>query len=61
VLSDLRPPEVSRREAAVRVQESHDFDLLQRCWTGNDHPVRRCRWLMSIFREPAMGWPKRFH
>ena len=32
--------EVDGRRAAVRVQESYDFDLLQRFWSSHGHPVR---------------------
>ncbi|MCB9947540.1 MAG: AAA family ATPase [Rhodospirillaceae bacterium] len=28
------------RTASLRVQESHDFDLLHRFWSSHDHPVR---------------------
>ncbi len=28
------------RRASLRVQESHDFDLLHRFWSSHDHPVR---------------------
>lgn len=35
---ELRP--VDDRTVTVRLQESHDFDLLHRFWTSHDHPVR---------------------
>jgi ATPase family associated with various cellular activities (AAA) len=34
----LRP--VRGRDTRLRVQESHDFDLLHRFWSSHDHPVR---------------------
>lgn len=39
-LSGMTLNRVCGREATLRVQESHDFDLLHRFWSSHDHPVR---------------------
>ncbi|MFV0524138.1 MAG: AAA family ATPase [Acidimicrobiales bacterium] len=39
-LSGHGPSLIAGREATIRLQESHDFDLLHRYWTSHEHPVR---------------------
>jgi AAA+ superfamily predicted ATPase len=39
-LSTIELPPADGRAITVRLQESHDFDLLHRFWTSHDHPVR---------------------
>jgi hypothetical protein len=40
LLSGMRLAPARGRDARLRVQESHDFDLLHRFWSSHEHPVR---------------------
>jgi hypothetical protein len=39
-LSRVNSAPILGSEAAFRVQESHDFDLLHRFWSSHDHPLK---------------------
>lgn len=39
-LSYLSRLEVAGRQVTLKMQESHDFDLLQRFWTSHDQPIK---------------------
>ncbi|MBZ0238597.1 MAG: ATP-binding protein, partial [Deltaproteobacteria bacterium] len=40
VLATMALPPIAGRRCAMRVQQSHDFDLLHRFWSSHGHPVR---------------------